>query len=289
MPDNPQSAPDGFFALPEHSVVALGGRDAVAFAHAQFMNDVTALAVGEWQWNGWLTPKGRVIALFALVKRDAETIWIMTHGADADSLTQQLQRFVFRRKTTIAVRDDLRVSGGFQTPSSTQAARVGNERPDVVELDLSADGGRRCLRISADAAFPNATLAARWKAFDLAHGLPWLPPSQLEQWTPQQLSLDRLQAYSVKKGCYPGQEIVARTHFLGQAKRELVLFEADAIVSEGSEISTDIRPLGTIVSTAQFGDDCLALGVMPIDRNATPMNTGGVAIIERPLQGGLAR
>ena len=60
----------------------------------------------------------------------------------------------------------------------------------------------------------------------MRHGLPRLPASQREQWTPQQLALDRLAAYSVKKGCYPGQEIVARTHFLGKAKRSLQCFSA---------------------------------------------------------------
>ena len=66
------------------------------------------------------------------------------------------------------------------------------------------------------------------QAFDLEHGLPRLPASQAEHWTPQQLSLERLGAFSVKKGCYPGQEIVARTHFLGKAKRGLALLEGSS-------------------------------------------------------------
>ena len=68
MPDNLQAADRPAFALPDHRVIALDGRDAIAFAQAQFMNDVAPLAVGRWQWNGWLTPKGRVIALFALLQ-----------------------------------------------------------------------------------------------------------------------------------------------------------------------------------------------------------------------------
>ena len=57
MHDKPQAAPAHEFALPGHAVLALSGRDAVGFAQAQFMNDVTVLADGQWQWNGWLTPK----------------------------------------------------------------------------------------------------------------------------------------------------------------------------------------------------------------------------------------
>ena len=65
MPDNQPAATPRDFRLPGHAVLALAGRDAAKFAQAQFMGDVDALAPGHWHWNGWLTPKGRVLALFA--------------------------------------------------------------------------------------------------------------------------------------------------------------------------------------------------------------------------------
>ena len=103
MHDKPQAAPAHEFALPGHAVLALSGRDAVGFAQAQFMNDVTVLADGQWQWNGWLTPKGRVIALFALLRVDAETLWlVLLPEVDAAALAARLQRFVFRSKVTLA-------------------------------------------------------------------------------------------------------------------------------------------------------------------------------------------
>src|SRR3546814_3526677 len=92
--------------------------------------------------------------------------------------------------------------------------------PDGFAFDFSGDGGARTLWAGPGlASTDDLDARARWAAFDLAHGLPRLAESQIEKWTPQQLSLERLHAYSVKKGYYPGQEIVARTHFLGQAKR----------------------------------------------------------------------
>ena len=99
------------------------------------------------------------------------------------------------------------------------------------------------------------------------------------------LSLDRLQAFSVKKGCYPGQEIVARTHFLGQAKRGLVLFEADAPVAVGGDVRDGERVLGSVVSAAGQ----LALAVLPLDRESNALRVGDAALRERPLLGGLAR
>jgi folate-binding protein YgfZ len=284
MPHNPPSAPDGEFLLPDHRVLALSGRDAAAFAHAQFMNDVAGLPVGNWQWNGWLTPKGRLVALFALLKRDEQTLWLLLPDADPMEVATALQRFVFRSKVTLETRTDLVALGSFSPPPRASLAQA-EFNGDGVELDMGAEGGPRCMRIG-----PNANYAGdgteRWAAFDIEHGLPRLPPSQAGQWTPQQLSLDRLRAYSVKKGCYPGQEIVARTHFLGQAKRGLVLLEAGAPLAAGGEVRDGERALGTIVS----GVDRLALAVLPLERQAGfALSAEGIVLHERPLRDGLAR
>src|SRR5688500_8296023 len=122
MSDKPQPAATGSFALPDHGVITLTGRDAVGFAPAQTMNDVAALADGQWQWNGWLTPKGRVIALFAVLRLDAQSLWLIVPNADARALAAGLQRFVFRSKVVIAVRDDLYVSGRFGAPQAASGA-----------------------------------------------------------------------------------------------------------------------------------------------------------------------
>lgn len=289
MSDNPQPLPGAAFALPDHHVLALRGRDAMIFAQAQFMNDVGALALGHWQWNGWLTPKGRVVALFALLKIDAETLWLLLPDAEPVALALQLQRFVFRSKVVIAPRDDLLVSATFLIPTQAVGNRIAGDAATQVELDLAADGGARTLRIDSNQTLPAPGEVARWAAFDLAHGLPRLPESLSGQWTPQQLSLDRLRAYSVKKGCYPGQEIVARTHFLGQAKRGLALFDADAVVATGSEVRNGERAIGTVVSMASDGEVNRALAVLPLEHEASTLHADGVALNQQPLLGGLAR
>jgi folate-binding protein YgfZ len=287
MSDNPQPARDAFQPLPGHRVLALSGRDAAVFAQAQCMNDVAGLAPGHWQWNGWLTPKGRLVALFALLKFDEQTLWLLLPDADPEALATQLRRYVFRSKVALAVRDDLHVAGAFAAPARASGATIDGDATHGLELDFGGDGGARALRIgNAGTSAGDAAFVAGWTAFDLRHGLPRLDEAQSGQWTPQQLSLDRLRAYSVKKGCYPGQEIVARTHFLGQAKRGLSLFEADAPLSTGSEVSDGERAIGTVVSNT--GE--LALAVMPLEREAAvALSVAGVAVRERPLLDGLAR
>jgi folate-binding protein YgfZ len=285
-PDVPEV---GLSALPDHRIVALQGRDALAFAQAQAMNDVSALADGQWQWNGWLTPKGRVIALFALLRLDAETAWLLLPDADGTEIAAALQRFVFRSKLAISVRDDLQVSGAFRAPEAASGAQLAGNAETGVELDMGGAGGARVLRIAAPAdTAPDAAANARWRAFDLRHGLPRLASQASQQWTPQQLSLQRLRAYSVKKGCYPGQEIVARTHFLGQAKRALALFETAARAQEGDPVTLDGAPFGNLACTAD-ASPALALAVVPLEHADGAVRIGDQPATLAVLRDGLAR
>jgi tRNA-modifying protein YgfZ len=290
MHDNPQALPGRAFALPDHRVIALSGRDASAFAQAQLMNDLKLLAPGRWQWNGWLTPKGRVIALFALLKFDEETLWLLVPDADPVTLASALQRFVFRAKVAIAVRDDLHVEGAFALSQQARGNELAGDPASGVELDFSADAGPRTLRIVPDStASHDAVWMQRWAAFDLEHGLPRLPASQSDHWTPQQLSLDRLNAFSVKKGCYPGQEIVARTHFLGKVKRGLALIEGSEAMRAGDDLLAGGQPLGHLVASADDGERHLALAVVPLEREPVALQAGAIEVREVPLGEGLAR
>ncbi len=285
MAHNPDPASRLDFNLPSHAVLALEGPDAMGFAQAQFMNDVALLADGTWQWNGWLTPKGRVIALFALLRRDAETLWLVLPDVTASEFVPLLQRYVFRSKVRLA-RVDAWVAGSFREPVHADGAAFAVMEDGRIELDMSGDGGPRSLSIHATPARDDPDAVARWAEADLAHGLPRLPAAQREQWTPQQLSLDRLRAFSLKKGCYPGQEIVARTHFLGQVKRGLFLLEAAAGVSEGGDVfAGSERSIGTIACTAGQW----ALAVMPLDAADAGLHSAGIALKRMPLLGGLAR
>jgi folate-binding protein YgfZ len=286
MPDNPRPATP--FRLPGYGILAIAGRDAVKFAHAQFMSEVAALAPGNWQWSGWLTPKGRVVALFALLKLDDETLWLLLPDVAADDLAMQLQRFVFRSRLELRPLPDMRASGMFAQPAQASAAAFARRPEGGLELDLGADGGPRCLRIDAAPTDGDPRGEAEWFAFDLAHGLPRLPEAQRGQWTPQQLSLERLRAFSVKKGCYPGQEIVARTHFLGQAKRGLAALSAARPVPPDSEVELDGTAIGRIVS-ASPAEPCFALAVLSLERGAGALRAAGLGLNDIGLRDGLAR
>ena len=284
MPDNLHLSQAAFSALPGHAVITLQGPDAQAFAQAQFSNDLATLALGQWQWNAWLTAKGRVIAIFMLCRVGQDDWWLVLADGRAEALAAQLQRFVFRRKLRIAVRQDLRVGGRFAAPAAA-TGNVLDVSGDEVEFDLGAPALPRALRISPQALAVADGFEAQWRQADLRLGLPRLDDSAVEQWTPQQIGLDRLAAYSVKKGCYPGQEIVARTHFLGKAKRVAQLVAVPPGTQTGTELRHGEQMAGSIASVGGG----LALAVLPIDSEGLALRLGEVEVALQALVEGLGR
>lgn len=274
------------FILAGFGVTTARGPDAAAFLQAQTMNDVRGLAPGQWQWNGWLTPKGRVVALFALLRTGDDAFALVLPDHPADALRDELKRFVFRSKVVLAAEEAWRVAGG--PPLAGCAGTAAVEADGGWALDLSGDGGARTLRlVPADRDVAPATPAsdAGWRAFDIAHGLPRLGPGQVAAWTPQMLSLERLAAFSLKKGCYPGQEIVARTHYLGQARRELVRLHGEDL-AEGNPVTTGDREAGRVVCATVDGVEALA--VLAVDAGDT-LESSNRPVTRRPLNGGLQR
>lgn len=290
MSDKTSGSGSTCFALPGWSAVTLRGEQATAFAQAQFMGDLSDLAPGRWQWNGWLTPKGRLVALFALLALDGRDLALLLPDADPEAFVAALTRFRFRTRVEIAHEGGWSFAGRFSAPEAARgAAASGSVDGGGLELDFGGDGGPRTLRIAASPVPADEAQAARWRREDLAHGLPRLAPGQAEQWTPQQLSLERLAAYSVRKGCYPGQEIVARTHFLGKAKRGLVLLRVPAGTVPGAEVAQAGATVGTVVSAAGH-DPRLALAVLPLERDTSaPLQVDGAEAVPEPFVEGLAR
>ena len=285
MSDNLAPAFTGFRTLPKAQILSLAGADAVAFAQAQFANDVPSLADGHWQWNAWLTAKGRVLSIFQLLRVDPQQLLLVCHDGDAEAMAEQLRRFVFRRKVVITHASELTVNAALEAPSAAHCAELAQLDDAVIELDVGGPALPRTLRISKTASASDSAAELAWRQTDLRYGLPRLDDAQREQWTPQQLGLDRLNAYSVKKGCYPGQEIVARTHFLGKAKRSLALLECVSFASPGDAVQQAETSIGTVACAA----GTLALAVLPLELPEGPLQVNGGPASIQPLLDGLAR
>lgn len=198
------------------SAAHAGGPEAAAFLQSQLSSDVQSLQVGQSQWSAWLNPKGRVIALILLLRSEEQSFELLLPDHPADSLVPQLSRFILRRKARLAASAPTRFEAGIGTPPPAGALRLGGE----VE---------RWLRWQSLTAPPTeeGLIDADWRLQDILSGLPRLGPEGGTH-TAHMLGLDRLGAISLSKGCYPGQEIVARTHYLGQSKRGLVCLRLEA-------------------------------------------------------------
>lgn len=116
-------------------------------------------------------------------------------------------------------------------------------------------------------------------AFLVRSGYVFIGKQQAEQFTPHMLNLDLIDAVSWDKGCYTGQEIVARTHYKGATKRRTLLFSSEQPVAEGDKVSDGEREIGDVLNVA--GNELLA--VVPLDKADAPLNVNGVRLTHHPL------
>ncbi len=227
------------------------GPDATTFAHAQFSSAVSPLATGQWQFSAWLDPQGRVRALFQLARLADERYLLLLRGGIATTLADALRRFVFRSKLGVTALPPRMLATGPALPLHTVV-------DDGEAVSLGCD--THSLRIIASAVGDDA-----WRLPQLRAGWPWLPTPLLGELLPSALSLQRLHAVAVDKGCYPGQEIVARLHFRGGHKRHLHCVRLSQAVSAGDTLRRDGRDVGCVLDVVTTGDGIEALVVLSDD------------------------
>jgi folate-binding protein YgfZ len=280
-------------ALPTHALLAVEGPDAGAFLQAQLMNDVRTLAPAQWQWTGWLNPKGRLVAMLALLRTAEDAFVLVVPDFPVGELQARLQRYVFRSKLRLAVAAGWTCAAQFEDagPRGADPQRAEGSADAGWRLDMGGDRAARALWLlppdSALAGPPDAAATQRWQALDLAHGLPRLPAPGVEAWTPQMLSLERMRAFSLSKGCYPGQEIVARTHYLGKAKRVLARIEGADLREGEPQRTADGREAGQVACRRDDGREALA--VLSAELAEAALLAAGGPVRHLPLEAGLAR
>jgi folate-binding protein YgfZ len=164
-------------------------------------------------------------------------------------------------------------SGTVRTTESGYALSVAADLADDVANRLKVFRFRSKVEFSID---EGGTVDA---GFLIENGYPFIDAAQSEQFTPHMLNLDLLGAISVDKGCYPGQEIVARTHFRGATKRRMMRFESTQPVSPGDKISDGERDVGEVLNTA--GNNLLA--VVPVDKAEESLTVRDIPLVHSPL------
>lgn len=195
----------------------VSGEDAGDFLHSQLSADILALSDGESTFACYCDPKGKTLAMF-LVGYQNGKYYLICHEDLAPGVLRRLQMYVLRSRVNFEPLENDHVLGlaGDSDLPTFKAEKVGLAYAIVPANETTA----------------TAAEAAAWKAGELGAGLTWLNKDTSGQFIPQMLNAEDIGALSFSKGCYPGQEIVARARYLGKVKRGLV----------GLVLETEISP-----------------------------------------------
>lgn len=265
-------------------LLEISGEDRLSFLQGQVTNDVNLLNGSNAHYAGYCSPKGRLLALF-LAFSHQEHLHLQLPQPLVAPIMKRLKMYVLRSKVTITDTADTIVKFGINGPDATRLLSAIYPSLPIADYELVSTEQATILKLpslnhhtryqiftrvaEATQAWDNlknsCTLVGKscWDYLDINTGIPEVVTSTQEQFVPQMLNLDLLKGINFKKGCYTGQEIVARTHYLGSVKRRTYLAElATQEIPQAGEKVTDkaLNEIGQIVRVApnaQKGFDAL--------------------------------
>lgn len=273
----------GFFApITDLGLIALDGEESASFLHNQLTNDVEHLGQNEARLAGYCSPKGRLLASF-LMWRNASTIFLQLPRDIQAPVQKRLSMFVLRAKTKLSDATELPANqvvlgiGGAAAPAALQTwfdtlpaqpyAKLDHELGTLIRVADAFGAPRYQWLLSAEtAATVKPALAVKlaecdasaWHLSEIHAGVPQITKATQEQFVPQMVNYELLGGVNFKKGCYPGQEIVARSQYLGKLKRRTTLVSIpDLTAAAGMEVFATAdpeQPCGMIVNAAPNGN-----------------------------------
>jgi tRNA-modifying protein YgfZ len=239
--------------LSRYGLLSVSGVDARDFLHAQLTNDIENLPADRAALAGWCSAKGRLLATFLVIP--APQGYLLQLARDlAPAVAKRLSMFVLRSKVRISDESAAWAQFGMWDVEADTTKIEWKDQGVAVPM-----GEKRLLRLEPAA---SATLACKadeetWYLQEIRAGRPLITAATQDQFVPQMVNLEVLGGVDFQKGCYPGQEIVARAQYRGQVKRRMVRLPAPqgARLQPGEQYNG-----GTVVDSA--GGELLA--VMPI-------------------------
>lgn len=255
-------------------LLEISGADAVTFLQGQVTNDVKLLAGNNAHYTAYCNPKGRMLALF-LAFAHHDHLHLQFSLELLEPIMKRLRMYVMRSKVEITDASEGILKFGLNGPEASSMlvsvfSKIPTQDYELVSLEngailkLPATENNSRFEIFTDAANASAIWNALktdcqlvgkpcWDWLEIQAGIPDITPATQEQFVPQMLNLDLLNAISFKKGCYTGQEIVARTHYLGSVKRRTYLasIESTHAPSAGDKVMDSTKnEVGQIVRAA---------------------------------------
>jgi folate-binding protein YgfZ len=291
--------------LPGIAVIEASGADVTAFLHGQVSSDIQALADGSSQLAAYCNPKGRMLALFRIIRRD-DGYFLLLPAELLDATLKRLRMFVMRSKVLFSdVSESWAVLGCSGDKSMTALAGQGlNPPPEADSGAWQDDAGIWRLRGEQPRALVLATKERMgqlwaaltdsrpvgepaWRLLDIRAGIPQVLSGTVENIIPQMANLDLIGGISFTKGCYPGQEIIARMHYLGNLKRRMyrLTISTPDLPAPGSDVHTadDARAGEIVMAAPSLDGKSEALAILQIERAQTAqLQVAGHAADVRP-------
>lgn len=263
--------------LPQLGHLRISGADVDDFLQGQLSNDIGLLTPQRAQITSYNSPKGRMLAVFHLLRDDGAVLAELDRGV-LEPVLKRLRMFVLRSKVTLedisAQTDALGLTGAtapellaqLELPVPAQALdcirdeasglMVMRRFGELPRYTLHGDSGTIATmktRLAPDAV---AAKPGEWQRQDILAGVPTVYPQTSDHFVAQMANLDLLGGISFSKGCYTGQEIIARLHYLGQLKRRMVICHCDSIGIEPGTAIYDggvAQAVGEVVQAAATG------------------------------------
>ena len=260
----PALAVDGALRLDDWGVISAHGPDATAFLNGQLTQDMLHLDGTQARLAGYCSAKGRLLASFVAWRGADDEIALACSADLLPATLKRLSMFVLRAKCKLADASERLALYGLAGPQAdalvgsaavaawSTAAR-GSAR--VIRLP-TVDGVSRYLWVGPEAPPLPALEMSAWRWLEVRSGLPRIVAATVDQFVPQMLNFELVGGVNFKKGCYPGQEVVARSQYRGTLKRRTYLLDSAAELQPGQEVfhSADPgQPAGMVVLAASAG------------------------------------
>jgi hypothetical protein len=253
---------DGAAPLSHWGVIRARGADAARFLHSQLTSDMAALDADHARWAGFCSAKGRLQASFLAWKAADDEI-VLACAADLLAPTlKRLSMFVLRAQCKLSDASAEAALLGLAGPSALALAdglpplgrRVLADGSTEIRLPDAAGTARACWSGDAAAAPAAPPLPAdTWRWLEAMSGVPLIVAATVDQFVPQMINFELVGGVDFQKGCYPGQEVVARSQYRGTIKRRAFVFDCDAPLAPGAEVFHDAdpgQPAGMVVNAA---------------------------------------
>ncbi|HVF15713.1 MAG TPA: hypothetical protein VNA21_02350 [Steroidobacteraceae bacterium] len=250
------------YRLDRFAVIAATGADAKSFLQGQLSFDLDRLTLGRMELASMSSAQGRAQAVLWLIER-SDALLMIVPAVIVESTLARLRKYVLRAKAKFEVSDR------FAAFAASGASIDGPPRTHIESGDRSYvmwPGDGRVLSVAPINSGPlDQTISTEWHRADVGHGLPQVYPSTHEVFVAQMLNLDVLGGINFEKGCYTGQEIIARTHYRGAVKRRMFRFRSDGAPPEpGTRIVIGDQHAGDVVDAVATPQGCELLAVISL-------------------------